>query len=188
MLFGTVLKYPRAYTEQASSRLRASAWLLSRKWTHNSSECLQRDEWLSEQKGPLRQEEMGFWGGPGQKRREPAVMRETEAALEGQRHLRAHSTLTPQDGGVILMGLSFHHPLATSLRRHRSLLSFHHSLGAPTLPSHSSLLELCCGRGPQGSMRDVNYQPKLGAPFQHFSGQMNETHGKVGRRPQAESR
>lgn len=83
-------KYPRAYTEQASSRLRASAWLLSRKWTHNSSECLQRDEWLSAKKGPApRQEKMGFWGGPEQKRQEPAVMREIEADLEGQPHFRA---------------------------------------------------------------------------------------------------
>ena len=45
-------KYPRAYTEQASSRLQAPAWLLNKKRTHNSSESLQRDEWLSAKKGP----------------------------------------------------------------------------------------------------------------------------------------
>ena len=32
-------KYLRAYTEQASCRLQAPAWLLNKKRAHNSSEC-----------------------------------------------------------------------------------------------------------------------------------------------------
>ena len=53
------------------------------------SVCRGMNDCLKRRGLPLKQEKMGFWGGPEQKRHEPAVMREIEADLEGQPHFRA---------------------------------------------------------------------------------------------------
>ena len=97
-------------------------------------------------------------------------MKETEADPDGQSLLGIQSTLTPWASG------HSHGPSLPSSTRHKPqearVTAFvstncpaERILGAPTLPSHSSLLELCRERGPQDFVRHVNSQPKLGTPF-----------------------
>lgn len=155
---------PGASREQTRPGLRAPAWLASLAVQQKKNLQL---KWVCAV-GLMRvwtrvASEVGTSGGPEQKDVSQAVMGEGEADLMGNLSCEAPAHWTRRTVGIFV-GLPIYCQLPTSSLKAQvtSFFCFHpppswtlSRCPDPTLPCHSSVLELCCGGGLQGSVRDT---------------------------------